>query len=249
MDSAAPLRPRQTGTHLRKLGRHGARRRRERARRHRRHRRIGDGRDRGRLWPGLLPSDSDRRPPASHRPHHDLGRPSPRRLERPLPRYRRRRLLWRQSGPSAGRRPGGLRRSRHRHRSRRRERQLRTRRRRQPGVDADPRQRLPRHPRNDPGGQGADRRLLRPGAPVLLLPGLLDRRPPGADGDPALPPTTTTACSPARRRSTGTGCTSRRCGANSSCWRQITSCARAPSGWPRRRQSKPATSRTASPTA
>ena len=66
-----------------------------------------------------------------------------------------------------------------------------------PTWGSQPRQgdrlRPPRHARDRGGGQGADRRLLRPAGGARLLQRLLERRPAGDDGSAALSRPTSTA--------------------------------------------------------
>ena len=125
--------------------------------------------------------------PPPRRQGPDLGRDTDVELERPLSRNRRRRIFGRQRRKRQS--AGGCRLCVRcdRYGARGRERQLCAGRERAAELAAHPRQRAPRHSRNDRHRQGADAGDVRRRAAVFLLQRVLHRRPAGTDGGAALP--------------------------------------------------------------
>ena len=145
--------------------------------------RFGRAQRRGRV----LPRQGDRDASPDGVSGEGVRRPAHEGLEWEVPGDRRGWICGRESQWLERTVTSGLRGSRHRHRPRRGERELRPGRRRPAGLACRPGQCVPRHPRDDGGGQGVDEGVLRQGPALFLFRGRLDGRPPGIDGGAALP--------------------------------------------------------------
>ena len=145
--------------------------------------RFGRAQRRGRV----LPRQGDRDASPDGVSGEGVRRPAHEGLEWEVPGDRRGWICGRESQRLERAGTSGLRGSRHRHRPRRGQRELRPGRRRPAGLACRPGQCVPRHPRDDGGGQGVDEGVLRQGPALFLFRGRLDGRPPGIDGGAALP--------------------------------------------------------------